>query len=158
MGQSLGWADNIVLAMAPLGVITIIIAAIRVGGPKWLKAVIGRARETRADVEVAVMSSTSDEVCELWDDKQIVRVTGDGPICEFIIPVPEERSGNSVDNSTLDEKINQEIQCLKLGKNPNEEWLVEHSQSAYSSAHFTVRLQPSRQIPPFERRFQRLSA
>jgi hypothetical protein len=141
MGQSLGWADNIVLAMAPLGVITIIIAAIRVGGPKWLKAVIGRARETRADVEVEVMSSTSDEVCELWDDKQIVRVTGDGPICEFIILVPEESSGNSVDHSSLGEKINQEVQCLELGKSPpNEKWLEEHSQSAYSSAHFTVRL------------------
>ena len=29
----MGWADNIILAMAPLGVMTIIVGAIRVGGP-----------------------------------------------------------------------------------------------------------------------------
>ncbi|WAO86219.1 Hypothetical protein NCS54_00348500 [Fusarium falciforme] len=33
MSQSTGWADNIILAMAPLGIITIIVSAIRVGGP-----------------------------------------------------------------------------------------------------------------------------
>ncbi len=27
LSQSLGWADNIILAMAPLGIITIIVAA-----------------------------------------------------------------------------------------------------------------------------------
>ncbi|KAH8743703.1 hypothetical protein F5882DRAFT_498905, partial [Hyaloscypha sp. PMI_1271] len=128
MSQSLDWADNIVLAMAPLGVITIIVAAIRVGGPKWLKAVIGRARETHADVEVEVMSSTSDEVCELWDDKQIVRVTGEGRICEFIILGPERTSGKSVSSPKLDEKIDQEVLCLELGKNPNEKWLVKDGQ------------------------------
>ncbi|KAK7216378.1 hypothetical protein V2G26_004381 [Clonostachys chloroleuca] len=43
MSQSMGWADNLILAMGPLGIITIIISAIRVGGPKWLKALVGRA-------------------------------------------------------------------------------------------------------------------
>lgn len=37
MSQSMGWADDIILAMAPLGIITAIVAAIRVGGPSWLK-------------------------------------------------------------------------------------------------------------------------
>ncbi|KAK4113209.1 hypothetical protein N656DRAFT_708131, partial [Canariomyces notabilis] len=73
MSQSMGWADNIVLAMAPLGVITAIVGAIRVGGPSWLKAIIGRARESRAVVEAELMSSTSNEVCELWNGQQIVR-------------------------------------------------------------------------------------
>lgn len=41
MSQSTGWADNIVFAMAPLGIITAVTGAIRVGGPTWLKAVIG---------------------------------------------------------------------------------------------------------------------
>lgn len=35
MSQSTGWADNIILAMASLGILTIIISAIRVGGPSW---------------------------------------------------------------------------------------------------------------------------
>ncbi|KAK4107462.1 hypothetical protein N656DRAFT_793174 [Canariomyces notabilis] len=90
MSQSMGWADNIVLAMAPLGVITAIVGAIRVGGPSWLKAIIGRARESRAVVEAELMSSTSNEVCELWNGQQIVRVMGEGPIREFIILMPKE--------------------------------------------------------------------
>ncbi|KAM0376593.1 hypothetical protein ACHAO7_011449 [Fusarium culmorum] len=61
MSQSMGWADNIILAMAPIGIITAIVASIRVGGPSWLKAVIGRARENLAVSEVELMSSTSDE-------------------------------------------------------------------------------------------------
>ncbi|CAI0649871.1 unnamed protein product, partial [Colletotrichum noveboracense] len=58
---SMCWADNIILAMAPLGIITAIIGAIRVGGPSWLKAVIGRARENLAVAEAELMSSTSQE-------------------------------------------------------------------------------------------------
>ncbi|KAK4122032.1 hypothetical protein N657DRAFT_682498 [Parathielavia appendiculata] len=61
MSQSTGWADNVILAMAPLGVLTAIVGAIRVGGPSWLKAIIGRARESRAIAESELMSSTSKE-------------------------------------------------------------------------------------------------
>jgi hypothetical protein len=42
LSMSMGWADNILLAMGPLGVVTIIVSAIRVGGDKRLKALIGR--------------------------------------------------------------------------------------------------------------------
>jgi len=91
MSQSLGWADNFILAMAPLGILTIIVAAIRVGGPSWLKAVIGRAMESLADAESELMSSTSDEVCEFWDGQQIVKTKEKEMICEFVILVPEER-------------------------------------------------------------------
>jgi len=62
--------------MAPLGIITAIISAIRVGGPSWLRAVIGRARENRAASEVELMSSTSHEVCELWNGQAVVRMVG----------------------------------------------------------------------------------
>ncbi|KAH0561959.1 hypothetical protein GP486_003336 [Trichoglossum hirsutum] len=84
MSQSMGWADNIIFAMAPLGIVTAIVGAIRVGGPTWLKAIIGRARENRAVAEAELMSSTSDEVCELWNGQQVVRVMGSAPIREFI--------------------------------------------------------------------------
>ena len=86
----MGWADNIILAMAPLGVITAIVGATRVGGPSWLKAIIGRARESRAVAEAELMSSTSNEVCELWNGQEIVRVMGKGPIREFIILMSHE--------------------------------------------------------------------
>ena len=42
LSMSFGWVDNIMLAMGPLGIITIVVSAIRVGGPKWLKALVGR--------------------------------------------------------------------------------------------------------------------
>lgn len=57
----MGVLDNIIFALAPLGIITAIVAAIRVGGPQWLKAVVGRARENIATVELELMSSTSHE-------------------------------------------------------------------------------------------------
>lgn len=41
-----------------------------------MKAVIGRARENRAAAEVELMSSTSHEVCELWNGQSIVRTLG----------------------------------------------------------------------------------
>lgn len=84
----MGWADNIIFAMAPLGIITAIVGAIRVGGPTWLKAIIGRAMENRAAAEAELMSSTSDEVCELWDGRQVVRIMGSAPIREFICIQP----------------------------------------------------------------------
>lgn len=84
MSQSMGWADNVIFAMAPLGIITAIVAAIRVSGPIWLKAVIGRARENKAAAEVELMSSTSHDVCELWNGQSIVRLMGSPPILEII--------------------------------------------------------------------------
>ncbi|KAJ4329032.1 hypothetical protein N0V84_000382 [Fusarium piperis] len=42
LSMSMGWADNVLLAMGPLGIITTIVSAIRVGGGKRLKALIGR--------------------------------------------------------------------------------------------------------------------
>jgi hypothetical protein len=82
LSESLGWADNIIFAMAPL--ITAIVGAIRVGGPAWLKAIIGRARENRSVAEADLMSSTSKDVCELWDGGQIVRVEGSVPVQELL--------------------------------------------------------------------------
>ncbi|KAK4205323.1 ankyrin repeat-containing domain protein [Triangularia verruculosa] len=101
MSQSTGWADNIILAMAPLGIVTIIVAAIRVGGPFWLRSLIGRARENRAVPEAELMSSTSNEVCELWNGQEIVRVMGQGPIREFIILIPE----GDTEDETMTESV-----------------------------------------------------
>ena len=74
--------------MAPLGILTAIVAAIRVGGPSWLRAVVGRARENRATAEVELMSSTSHEVCELWNGQGIVRTMG-RPQVQQIVYLPE---------------------------------------------------------------------
>ena len=84
MSQSLGWADNIIFAMAPLGIITAVVGAIRVGGPSWLQAIIGRARENRSAAEFELTSSTSHDVCELWNGQTIVRLMGSPPILEIL--------------------------------------------------------------------------
>ncbi|KAM0433476.1 hypothetical protein ACHAPT_004356 [Fusarium lateritium] len=88
MSLALGWEDCVVLAMAPLGIITILVSAIRVGGPAWLKAIIGRARENVSAAEMELMSSTSKEVCELYNGQTIVRCPGSSPVWEFIYLIP----------------------------------------------------------------------
>lgn len=69
--------------MVPLGIITAVVGAIRCGGPRWLKAIIGRAKESRAVVELELMSSTSADVCELWNGHNLVRVIGSPSIMEL---------------------------------------------------------------------------
>ncbi|TQV91901.1 ankyrin repeat protein [Cordyceps javanica] len=89
MSQSMGWADCVALAVAPIGVITIIVSAIRVAGPTWLKAIIGRARENLSTAEIELMSSTSTEACELWNGRNVVRCPGSGQILQFVCLVPK---------------------------------------------------------------------
>lgn len=108
MSQSMGWADHIIFAMAPLGIITALVGAIRVGGSSWMKALIGRARESRAMVEVELMSSTSCEVCEMWDGQNLVRILGSPEIWELIHITPaggnDDRS-NSGEIWTINEHL-----------------------------------------------------
>ncbi|KAE9567808.1 hypothetical protein CGMCC3_g16089 [Colletotrichum fructicola] len=74
LSLSMGWADNILLACGPLGIVTVIISAIRIGGGQRLKALVGRARESRLVSEQELLSSTSEEVCELWDGHMVLQL------------------------------------------------------------------------------------
>lgn len=94
MSHSMGWADHIILAMGPLGILTVVVSAIRVGGPTWLKALVGRAMENLAAAELDILSSTSQEVCELWNGEQVVRCMGPSPVTEFIIIKPDKKLGS----------------------------------------------------------------
>jgi hypothetical protein len=89
MSESMGWSDNFILAMAPLGIITAVIGAIRVGGPIWIRAIVGRARENLVTAEAELMSSTSNELCELWNGSNVVRCMGSGAVTEFIHVLPK---------------------------------------------------------------------
>ena len=76
--------------MAPLGVLTAIVGAIRVGGADWLKRLVGRARETTAGAEIELMSSVSHEVCEAWNGTSIVRTMGNTQVKQIIhLPADE---------------------------------------------------------------------
>ncbi|KAF5012140.1 hypothetical protein FDECE_1789 [Fusarium decemcellulare] len=85
MSESLTWVDHLIFAMVPLGIITAIASAIRIQGPQVARAFIGRARENRALAEIELMSSTSGEVCELFNGSSIVRVMGKPKIAQFLI-------------------------------------------------------------------------
>ena len=61
-----------------------IVAAIRVGGPLWLRTIIGKAEDTRAVVEMELMSSTSHEVYELWSGHGIIRTMGKPEVRQII--------------------------------------------------------------------------
>ena len=70
--------------MAPLGILTTMTAAIRVHGVPWMRAVIGRARENRATVELELMSSTSHDMCEIWNGHGIIRTMGAPEVKQII--------------------------------------------------------------------------
>lgn len=86
------WVDHLIFSLVPLGIITVITGAIRVSGPPVARSFIGRARENRAQAEIELMSSTSKEVCELFNGDSIVRAMGKPKITEFLI-FPEEYNG-----------------------------------------------------------------
>lgn len=85
MSETLTWPDHFIFAMVPLGILTAVIGAIRVSGARWMRAVVGRARETRAFAEFELMSSTSHEVCELFNGTYIVRAMGRPQLQQFIL-------------------------------------------------------------------------
>lgn len=84
LSESFSILDNLVFALAPIGIITAIVAAIRVGGNAQLRSFIGRATESRGTVEADLMSSTSSDVCELWNGQGVVRVLGSPRILQLI--------------------------------------------------------------------------
>ncbi|KAJ4009432.1 hypothetical protein NW766_008549 [Fusarium irregulare] len=93
--------------MAPIGVITIVISAIRVVGPRMLKALIGQASENVATAELEVMSSTSSEACELWNSKTqvVVCCPGNTDNCELICIYPVSMIRERNNRSTLNVRI-----------------------------------------------------
>ena len=66
-----------------------------------MKAVVGRARENIAAVEMELMSSTSHEVCELWNGQGIVRTMGK-PQVQQIIYLEDQRDENTFGLHTVE--------------------------------------------------------
>jgi hypothetical protein len=65
-----------------------------------LKAIIGRARESRAVAEMELMSSTSHDVCEVWNGRQIVRVMGPSPMRQILYFPSVNSNPEGTENST----------------------------------------------------------
>ncbi|RPA81608.1 hypothetical protein BJ508DRAFT_209014, partial [Ascobolus immersus RN42] len=84
MASSTTWEDNVLFAMGPLGIVTAVVSAIRIGGPLWLRALVGRARESRAAAEEELTTSTSHDVCEIWNGQSVVRLVGSPRILQLV--------------------------------------------------------------------------
>ncbi|CAG8298775.1 unnamed protein product [Penicillium olsonii] len=70
--------------MAPMGILTAVVSAIRVCGTPSLRAFIGRAQEGAGNAEAELCTSTSRDVCELYNSGGIARVFGRPKILEVI--------------------------------------------------------------------------
>lgn len=106
LSESLDWLDHVILAMAPLGILTVVVSAVRVRGSSAARAFIGRAQESRGNVEAELMSSTSHDVCELWNGDGVARVLGQPRILEIVIDTSAEDAASAfydhaADSSTV---------------------------------------------------------
>ncbi|KAI9853997.1 MAG: hypothetical protein M1813_001588 [Trichoglossum hirsutum] len=84
LSESVRPLDNFIFAMAPLGILTAVVSAIRVCGGSSIRAFIGRAQEGRGLAEAELCSSTSHDICELWHNGGIARVFGRPRILELV--------------------------------------------------------------------------
>jgi hypothetical protein len=84
LSESVSALDNFIFAMGPLGILTAVVSVIRVCGNSMLKAFVGRAQESRGAIEAELMSSTSHDVCELWNGDGVARVLGRPEILELV--------------------------------------------------------------------------
>jgi hypothetical protein len=82
--------------MAPMVILTQIVFEIRVYGSPSLRAFIGRVQEGRGNSEGGLCSSTSRDVCELYDYGDIARVFGHPKILEVINISPMEQRENNI--------------------------------------------------------------
>ncbi len=89
LSESVGLVDNVIFGLAPLGILTAVVSAIRLYGRASLKSFIGRAQEAHGVAEAELCSSTSYDVCELWSNGGICRVFGRPKILEFIYTRPK---------------------------------------------------------------------
>ncbi|PTB64916.1 hypothetical protein BBK36DRAFT_1091544, partial [Trichoderma citrinoviride] len=90
LSQSLTTSDYILASIKSPGVMTTLVSAIRAGGPQRLRDMFGKTAENTAAVELEVMSSTSREVGELYNGREVVRCLGQAPIWEFIYLIPDK--------------------------------------------------------------------
>ncbi|KAJ6127761.1 hypothetical protein N7471_008978 [Penicillium samsonianum] len=84
LSESVNAIDYFIFAMAPIGILTGVVSAIRVCGTPSLRAFIGRAQEGAGNAEAELCTSTSRDVCELYNSGGIARVFGRPKILEIV--------------------------------------------------------------------------
>ncbi|KAL7925582.1 hypothetical protein ACQKWADRAFT_284464 [Trichoderma austrokoningii] len=84
LSESITVLDHYIFSIAPIGILTAVVSAIRVCGSPSLRAFIGRSQEGGGDAEAELCSSTSRDVCELYNNGGIARVFGRPKILEVV--------------------------------------------------------------------------
>ena len=101
LSESLTYLDYFIFAMAPLGVLTAVISAVRIRGGTSLRAFIGRAQEGAGAIEAELCSSTSRDICELYVNGGIARVFGTPRLLELVHD-PEAGEDEFIDRYDVD--------------------------------------------------------
>ncbi|KAI0172914.1 putative ankyrin repeat protein [Hypoxylon sp. FL1284] len=84
LSECLTIEDILIFALAPIGVITAVVSAIRVCGTPSMRAFVGRAQEGAGNAEAELCSSTSRDVCELYTNGGVARVFGRPKLLEIV--------------------------------------------------------------------------
>ncbi|KEY70049.1 hypothetical protein S7711_10111 [Stachybotrys chartarum IBT 7711] len=111
--------DAIALAVLPLGILTIVVSAIRVSDIGFLKSFVGRAQEPEGAAEVELCSSTSDSVCELWGGRGITRIFGRPKILEFVCQYEHATRGLSVSRASGDSERSSGFSAASASDSPD---------------------------------------
>ncbi|OMP88223.1 hypothetical protein BK809_0002980 [Diplodia seriata] len=130
LSESTSVIDIFIFAMAPLGIITTIVSAIRVGGSASLRAFIGRAQEGGGNIEAELCSSTSRDVCEMYNNGGIARVFGRPKILEIVHdPDADNKDFYGTDEKEASAGIHTFQQYIRSGRG-KEEWEESLGQNA----------------------------
>ncbi|KAH7140504.1 hypothetical protein B0J13DRAFT_557998 [Dactylonectria estremocensis] len=84
LSESTSFLDYLIFAMAPIGILTAIVSTIRVCGHSSLRAFVGRSQEGEGVIEAELCTSTSRDVCELFNRGGIARVLGKPSVLELV--------------------------------------------------------------------------
>ncbi|PMD34532.1 hypothetical protein L207DRAFT_121736 [Hyaloscypha variabilis F] len=93
LSESTTFVDYLIFAMAPIGIITALVSVIRVCGDRSLRAFIGKAQEADSAIEAELCTSTSRDVCELFNQTGITRTLGSPSLLELVF-YPDDAKNN----------------------------------------------------------------
>jgi len=94
LSESTKFVDYIIFAMAPVGIIIALVSVICVCGGSSLRAFIGKAQEADGAIEAELCTSTSRDVCELFNKAGITRVLGRPRLLELVFYPGQAKNSN----------------------------------------------------------------
>lgn len=106
LSETTSFEDYVIFALAPIGLMTAVVSVIRVCGAPWLRSFIGRAQEGDAAVEAELCTSTSHDICEVFNQGGITRTLGKAKILEVIrLSEPPSHINHKADTRVHDNEV-----------------------------------------------------